>query len=728
MNREQGSSTTNELPPLGLATSWSSKLAERHFERSAIVYVRQSTTQQVLNHRESAARQYSLVDLAVRLGWPADQVDVIDEDQGHSGATIEGRDGFKRLLSEVSLDHVGIVMGIELSRLARSNKDWHQLIELCAIFGTMLADQDGVYDPTDYNDRLLLGLRGIMNEAELHILRGRMHQALISKAKRGEIYIHAPVGYVKLPSGEFGLDPDEQAQGVVRLIFDEFDRRGSVRSVLRFLQRHDIKLPIRARAGTNKGEIEWRIASPAVVNRVLRHELYAGMYRFGHRQTDPRRKKAGHPDTGRIAVTPDKYHALIPGHCPAYISEERYERNQRRIHENRFGENSKGAPRDGESLLAGIVYCGRCGRRMSVAYSGDRPVMRYYCTTGRVDFRSAPCQSLSGKQLDELVADKVLKTLEPASLEVSILAAADLEQAQQRLDDNWCQRRERARISVDRARRQYEAVEPENRLVVRELERQWNTSLQSLETLEQEYARFRQTHVTGLTNDQRTMIQSLSDDVPALWHLPTSTNSDRQRIIRLLIERVDVVVEGTTEQVDVALHWSGGFTSHHGLIRPVRRYHQTADYIRLKTRIIELATARNSYAAIAHALNAEGFRPTKQTDRFNKSIVGRLAKKFRVDAGSTRKLAPIVLMQHEWTVGGLSTELQIPRSTLQSWKQRGWLHVARQLPGYKGQLIYWADGRELMRLRRLRQTKWNYGDPPLPSELTTPHTEDQANS
>ena len=298
---------------------WSSKLKPDHYERSAIVYVRQSTAQQVLHHRESAARQYSLVELAVRLGWPSERIEVIDEDQGHSGASAEGRSGFQRLLTEVSLNHVGMILGIELSRLARSNKDWHQLIELCALFGTMLADQDGLYSPTDYNDRLLLGLRGIMNEAELHILQGRMHQALLNKAKRGAVYMRAPIGYVKLPSGKFGIDPDEQVQSIVRMIFAEFDRRGSTRSVLRFLQQSNIQLPIRLHAGPDKGSIEWRTPSPAVINRVLRHELYAGMYRFGQRQTDPRRRRAGRPDTGRVVVTPVQVAVGVPcGHVSMF--------------------------------------------------------------------------------------------------------------------------------------------------------------------------------------------------------------------------------------------------------------------------------------------------------------------------------------------------------------------------------------------------------------------------
>jgi len=704
------------------STGWSSsKLRARHFEGAALVYVRQSTPQQVLDHQESTARQYSLVDLAVRLGWPPDRVEVIDEDQGHSGSTAEGRHGFQRLLAEVGLDHVGIILGLELSRLARSNKDWHQLIELCAIFGTMLADQDGLYDPTDYNDRLLLGLRGIMNEAELHILQGRMHQALLNKAKRGDLYIRAPAGYLKLSTSEITLDPDEQAQSIIRLIFDEFDRRGSIRRVLRFLQENDIKLPIRPHAGPNKGQLEWRHATPSVVYCVLTHQLYAGMYRFGHCQTDPRRKKPGQPDSGRVVVPPEDYHALIPDHCPAYITMERYERNQRRILDNRFGHNTKGAPRNGQSLLTGILFCGRCGRRMMVYYHGHRNVLRYQCTTGTVDFRASRCQSLSGQVLDKLVTERILTALEPASLELSLMAADDLEKEQRRLDDNWRQRLERTRFEADRARRQYQAVEPENRLVARELERQWEASLQDVQELEQDYARFRQTHPSTLSDQQRELIRSLSEELPTLWRASTTTYCDRQRIVRLLIERVEVIVEGTTEQVDVSLHWSGGFVSRHEVVRPVRRYEQTADYERLMSRIHELCSQEKSYSEIAEHLNQEGFRPAKQAKEFHRRIVGRLVKKLRRDRTAARKITTHVqLEENEWYVNDLAEKLDIPRTTLLSWVKRGWVHVSRQLPGYRGRVVCWANADELDRLRRLRKTKRNFGNPPLPEELTTP--------
>lgn len=421
-------------------------------------------------------------------------------------------------------------------------------------------------------------------------------------------------------------------------------------------------------------------------------------------------------------VPPDKYHALIPDRCPAYISVERYERNQRRISDNRFGHDTKGASRDGRSLLSGILFCGHCGRRMTVYYAGVGKALRYQCTTGIVDFRASRCQSLSGQVLDELVAEKILIALEPASLELSMAAADDLEKEQRRLDEHWRQRLERTRFEADRARRQYQAVEPENRLVARELERRWEASLQEVQGLEQEYAKFRQTHPLTLSDQQRELIRLLSADLPRLWRAPTTTPSDRQRIVRLLVERVMVTVHGTTEQVDVSLHWAGGFTSRHELLRPLRRYEQTADYERLMARIEELQTRGKRYSEIAEQLNHDGFRPAKQAREFNKTIVGRLVKKLHRDRPAVRRQMPQEqLEEDEWFVNDLAKKLDMPRTTLISWIKRGWVHVSRQLPGYRGPIICWASAGELDRLRQLRQTKHQFGDPPLPKALTMPN-------
>lgn len=303
-----------------------------------------------------------------------------------------------------------------------------------------------------------------------------------------------------------------------------------------------------------------------------------------------------------------------------------------------------------------------------------------------------------------------------------MLAADDLEKEQRRLDDNWKQRLERARFEADRARRQYQAVEPENRLVARELERQWEASLEEVQKLEQEYARFRQTHPPTLSDEQRELIRSLSGNLPRLWRAPTTTPSDRQRIVRLLVERVMVTVQGTTEQVDVCLHWAGGFISRHELLRPVRRYQQTADYKRLMARIDELQTGGKCYCEIAEQLNQDGFRPAKQAREFNKTIVGRLVKKLRRDRPAVRRNTPQEhLKDNEWSMNDLAKRLDIPRTTLISWVKRGWIHISRQLPGYRGRIICWASAGELDRLRQLRQTKQQSGDPPLPKALTMPN-------
>ena len=304
----------------------SEKITDGHLQRIAIVYVRQSTQQQVLEHRESTARQYALADRAVALGWPSAAVEVIDEDQGRSGASAEGRNGFQRLLAEVSSDRVGLILGLEMSRLARSCKDWHALLELCAIYRTLLGDADGLYDPSQYNDRLLLGLKGTMSEAELHILKSRLQQGMWNKAERGEVLNHAPIGYVRTIAGDFVIDPDEQVQAVVRLIFAQFARRGSMSGLLRWLVRHDVKVPVRPHCGANRGELEWRRPNRVMLLNLLHHPIYAGAYRWGHREVDPRKKVPGRPTTGRTFRAHDECRVLIRDRFPAYIRWEEFGR------------------------------------------------------------------------------------------------------------------------------------------------------------------------------------------------------------------------------------------------------------------------------------------------------------------------------------------------------------------------------------------------------------------
>src|SRR6266700_3728188 len=480
--------TEPSLNPSGVG-GIGSKLRDDHLRRQAIVYVRQSHPQQVVENVESTARQYALVERAIAWGWSPERGIVIDEEQGQSGQSIATRLGFQRLLAEVSLDHVGLILGLELSRLARSNKDWHQLLELCAIFGTLLADADGLYDPTDDNDRLLLGLRGMMNEAALSILKGRMHEGRRNKAQRGDLLHHPPMGYVRGTDGADHLDPDEQAQRVVRLIFDAFEQQGSLHGLLRYLVAHDIRLPIRPHSGLNRGQLVWRRPTRMTLQNLLHHPIYAGAYRWGHRKIDPRKQQPGRRSTGRTINVPEACDVLIPNRFPAYISWARFAAIQQRLADNRAIAEALGAPREGPSLLVGLLVCGRCGRRLMAAYGGKANHLRYTCMRETIDDGVPGCLSLTGAFLERFVAEQVMQVRQPASLELSMAAEQALRAERAQLEAHWHQRLERAHYHAQRAARQYEAVEPENRLVARELERQWEEALRHEQQLQEEYAR-----------------------------------------------------------------------------------------------------------------------------------------------------------------------------------------------------------------------------------------------
>jgi DNA invertase Pin-like site-specific DNA recombinase len=696
------------------------KIKDWHRQRKAIVYIRQSTPQQVLEHRESADRQYSLVHRAALLGWPDDRVEVVDEDQGRSGQSAEGRLGFQYLLAEIGLDHVGLILGLEMSRLARSNKDWHQLLELCAIFRTLLADQDGLYDPTDYNDRLLLGLKGTMSEAELHILRSRMYQGLLNKARRGEVYNHPPSGYVKLPTGVFALDADEQVQSVIRMIFDLFDRLGTNQGVLRYMVKHGIRMPIRPHAGPNRGQLEWHRPNRVTLQNVLRHPIYAGYYRWGHRAVDARRRVAGRPGTGRTVRSPKECLVLLEDRCPAYITVARFWSNQQRLDSNGSRGESLGAVRQGPSLLGGLLVCGQCGRRLLVQYINAGTGLRYSCLRGAIDYGEPSCQSLSGQRLDAFISQQVLTVLQPAALELHLAAAADVEQERQRLHRHWQQQLERARHQTDLSARYYQGVEPENRLVGRELERRWEEALKEQRRLDEEYDRFARDQPATLSTAEREQIRALAQAIPALWQAPTTTSADRQRLVRFLIERIELVVRDATDQVEVTIHWTGGFVSRHSLVRAVQRYDQLANYAGLRARIEELRAQGQTMTQVAHCLNHEGFHPPKRARCFTMSMVaGFLAKGGRSGPRPRALSAQGMLRRGEWLLTDLARKLEMPSATLHRWRKVGWVK-ARKLPVPGGHWAIGAAAAELKRLTRLRKYQRARRDQPIPAELTTP--------
>lgn len=583
----------------------SSKVHARHLDRQAVVYVRQSSAKQVTENRESTEMQYRLGDRAVALGWSGSQVVVIDDDLGQSGQSIVGRPGFQRLLAEVGLDHVGIILGLEMSRLARSCRDWHQLLELCAVFGTLLGDADGVYDPCDYNDRLLLGLKGTMSEAELHVLQGRLTAGQRNKARRGELFSHAPIGYVRSRERGLELEADEQARGVVQLIFAKFAELGSASAVLQYLNQHRILIGVRPHRGVERHRLVWRRPNRATLLGMLHHPVYAGAYVYGRRMTDPRKQVPGRRGSGRAWAPATAWDVLRRDQLPAYITWQQYQTNQERLRDNskKYG---RGVPQGGGSLLSGIVTCGRCGKHMSVSYA-DRTKARFTCDAARNQWGEPQCQALTARPLETLIARQVLLALEPASLELSLAAADQIESERKRLQQHRQQSVERAGYETERAYRQYTQVEPEHRMVARELERRWEAALADQRAAQESLEEFQRQQPTRLSDTERTRIGELATNLPALWHADTTPRSDRQAIVRQLIERVEVSVVAGTERVDVTIHWAGGYESRHEIRRTVSSYRRLAEGERVLRRVSELKHQGLPHGEVAQRLNAEDF-------------------------------------------------------------------------------------------------------------------------
>jgi DNA invertase Pin-like site-specific DNA recombinase len=678
------------------------KLHAWHRERLAVVYVRQSTVQQVLDHQESTRLQYGLVSRAQALGWAPSRILVIDDDLGKSATSAQGRAGFQRLVSEVSLDHVGIIFGVEMSRLARSNKDWHQLLELCALFHTLIADLDGMYDPALYNDRLLLGLKGTMSEAEIHILKQRMYQGRLSKAQRGNLQFALPVGYVWSPTGEIQFDPDEQVQQVVQFLFRKFEELGTLGGLVRYLAHHQIQLGIRVREGPGKGELVWHRPNRATLQMMLKHPLYAGFYVYGRRQEDPRRKQPERPRTGRVVMTTDEWLVLLPNRCPAYISPEQYERNQARLQANRARADAMGAVRSGSALLAGLVVCARCGCRLSVHYDGGGPPHTYECVERHTHYGEPRCQHLAGPCLDTFVSQQVLAALEPATLELSLTATERVEQERAELARLWQHRRERAAYEAERAARQYHAVEPEHRLVARTLERAWEEKLLAQQQLEEEYHRFLQQKPRVLSESEREAIRRLATDIPVLWATSTTTDADRKEIIRQVIERVIVDVQGSSERVDVRIEWIGGSHTEGVVIRPVGKLSDQSTYPQICHQVQVLTEAGWAAVAIAQALNDAGFRPPRSTTSFRAEMITQLQRQLGVKAPRPRVRHHEGFLPDEWWPTELARQLHIPRGTLLHWIRQGVVR-ARQLDEPLHRWVMWADEAEQKRLRAYHQ-------------------------
>jgi DNA invertase Pin-like site-specific DNA recombinase len=689
-------------------TAWagtSGKIAAHHRDRLAVVYVRQSTLRQVAQNTESAKLQYALAERAGELGWPPSRVLVIDEDMGHSAGGAQQRPGFTRLVSEVGLGRVGVVLGIEMSRLARSGRDWHQLLELCALSRTLLADPDAVYDPTDHNDRLLLGLKGTISEAELWLIRQRMWSGRMAKAGRGELAVDPPVGYLRRPGGEVVLDPDEQVQTVVRLVFDRFAQLGTLHAVLSWMVAHGIELGGRQLRGVDRGEVVWRRPNRTILRNMVRNPIYAGIYAYGRKRSEfhgARRRE-------RVVNDPEDWLVYLPDRLPAYISVEQWRRNLATLAANRTTAASAGSARAGTALLSGLLHCARCQRRMTVGYPSGRARQIYRCQWEQAHYGGSPCQQLVGGCLDAYVTDLVLTAITPAGLQASVAAADQVARDRDAVDAVWRQRLERADYTIDRARRCYRLAEPENRLVVRQLEADWEQALGERERLGQEYARYLAAKPRTLTPAERAMIGDLAADLPGLWHAPTTTDADRKRLIRLVIEKVTVGVVGETELVDVVVTWVGGHTTTGRIVRPVARLDQLSYYPKLIVRIRQLAETGMTAKPIAAQINAEGFRPAKRSDSFSPNAIHALLRRHGLlrYPGRTGHPPDERLADHEWRLPDLAAALGMPQVTLHTWVTRGWVRGYRDDSPQHGWILH-ADPDELAELRQRRQRPNGY--------------------
>jgi DNA invertase Pin-like site-specific DNA recombinase len=596
-------------------------ITDRHLNKLAIVYVRQSSPQQVLDHQQSRERQYALAQYAVTLGWPSERVLVIDEDQGRSGRSTEHRTGFQRLLTEVTLDHVGIVLGLELSRLSRSSKDWYHLLEICGVFGTLLADQDGLYDPNDTNGRLILGLKGTMSEIELFTMRNRLERGKLHKAQQGNLVSRVPFGYVKLPTSEVALDPDEQVCTVVRLVFQKFEELGSFGRLYRYLKQNSIRLGTRIRSGPQQGDLHWKPPSRSQLARMLHHPVYAGAYSYGRRRTDAKRTAAAGGTVRMRAIPMDEWLVLKRDRYPAYITWDQFLANQRRLEQNRSRPSSTGAPRNGEALLTGVLTCGTCGRRMHASYrSKSKPY--YVCMRKKLE--GSDCLGLGATAIDRLVGEQVLRAMEPAALEFSLKAIDDVQRDRDQLHTHWQQRLERASYEVQRAERQYQTVEPENRLVARTLEQRWEEALRQQRELQEEWDRFDREQPPQLSVAERTRIRALSQDVTKLWSSSETTVVDRKELLRLLIERVTVTIGAETPTTSVTITWRGDCVTEHVIIRSVSRYEALKDYQKLLARVRELRAEGRTIREVATELNAEGYRTPMSGKGFTSTSVRKL--------------------------------------------------------------------------------------------------------
>ena len=640
------------------------KVTASHLARAAYLYVRQSTLRQVLNNTESTLRQYDLRQRGIALGWSSEQIIVVDVDQGHSGASSADREGFQRLVADVSMGRAGIVLGLECSRLARNNADWHRLLEICALTNTLICDEDGLYDPAAFNDRMLLGLKGTLSEAELHFIRARLRGGQLSKARRGELRMILPVGLVYDPSGKVVLDPDAGVQRAISHLFATFSRTGSARAVVQTFRAEGLRFPGRIRTGAHKGELSWTPLRHDRVLRVLHNPRYAGAFVYGRLRQRP-------GPNGRLRterVPRGEWTSLIRDAHEGYISFESFELNQSLLAANaqaHGAEREKGPAREGSALLQGLAVCGRCGCRMSVAYHRRHgvEVPDYRCMRTAIADGTAPCASVTGATIDAAIEELLLDTLTPLALEVALSVEAELATRADEADALRRSHVERARHGAELARRRYLAVDPDNRLVADTLEADWNDALRQLRDAEEHYERASSEAKAALSEEHKARIRSLASDFPTLWSDPATPQRERKRMVRLLLE--DVTIH-KTDKISLGVRFRGGQTTRLTIPIPLTSWQlrQTnADTLAMLDRLLDGHTD----AQAAEALNAAGHRSGS-----GKAFTPRIVLDLRRSNGLPSHLERL-RSRGMLTITELAERLGVHPSTIKAWHRAGLL-------------------------------------------------------
>lgn len=602
------------------------KVKASHLKRNAYLYVRQSTLRQVLENTESTQRQYALRQHAAALGWPLERIIVIDTDLGQSGASAADREGFQRLVTEVSLGRAGIVLGLEVSRLARNSMDWHRLLEISALTGTLILDEDGVYDPAHFNDRLLLGLKGTMSEAELHVLRARLQGGIRNKARRGELFVRPPMGFVYNADGKLVVDPDQQVQQSVRLLFETFRRTGSAMAVVRLFAEQGLQFPRRVHTGPNKGDLTWAGLEHSRALRILHNPRYTGAFVYG--RTHTRKTVEGNWVTEHVPR--QDWEVLIREAHAGYIDWDEYEQNQRRLHDNcqAYGEDRrKSPPREGPALLQGLLICGRCGKRMTVRYHSRRGQLfpDYVCQREGIEHAEPICQHIPGAGIDEAVGDILVEAVTPVTLEVALAVQQELQSRLDEADRLRQQQVERARYEAELARRRYLRVDPDNRLVADSLEADWNDKLRLLAEAQEACERQRAQDRNLLDEQQRAAILSLATNFPQLWRDPFTPDRERKRMVRLLLEDVTLIRE---DHLTLNLRFKGGAHRSVPLPLPLRSWEQRQTSREAVAEINRLLD-HYTYPEIAAMLNDKGMQ-SGEGKPFTSRIVARIQRSYQL--------------------------------------------------------------------------------------------------